>query len=595
MKKIWAIYIGVILTLCCVCAIPKTVVLGETKKTSELVESFFEDDKLELIISNVTASVEKGSCLISSETCKVNQIVSAQECGVSTVIVVDSSSTIGKKQKKFFSGVIDQMLETKRENDKFALVSVSESVDTVVDFTTDRYEIIKGYESVSYETQNTHICEGVARAIDAVKALSDPSVKRVVVISDGYDEKRDWQAANELLSELMLENYPVYTVECTVASKKKKPQVSLHQFSKQTLNEDGYSYSITKKEKEGTLESSITKAVDYLEQIYDCVKVEVNVDKALMDGSKKPISLTLTLQDGGNISVEQEEVYLQMAEKEEAAKVVEVQQNNDLLYVAIVLAILFVIVVVILVIVLLKKKKPEVELQEYDVSITGGYNISENGSRMNDAARNFIGLEDDIEETMIERPANSKKKKKRKSEKRQSHNMEENVNSMVNQQNSTEAFAPYNMGQSLMNNGVSNYERNARMTGGAPVGSFAMGSFADNEGTVILDNMGASQITKRLRIVDQVNNRIFEKEIVDEVIIGRTNIMHQSNFIAIEYDNSLSKQHCKVICMNGRYFIEDLGSLNHTFVRNTMVNGRVEIQSGEIIRIGQTMFKVEFL
>ena len=47
--------------------------------------------------------------------------------------------------------------------------------------------------------------------------------------------------------------------------------------------------------------------------------------------------------------------------------------------------------------------------------------------------------------------------------------------------------------------------------------------------------------------------------------------------------------------MNGRYFIEDLGSLNHTFVRNTMVNGRVEIQSGEIIRIGQTMFKVEFL
>lgn len=594
MKKIWIIYIGIILALCCVCVTPESVMLGQTKKTSELVESFFEDDKLELIISNVNNSVEKGSCLISSEACKVNQIVSAQECGVSTVIVVDSSSTIGKKQKKFFSGVIDQMLETKRENDKFALFSVSESVDTVVDFTADRYEIVKGYERISYETENTHVCEGIARAIDSVKALSDSSVKRVVVISDGYDEKNDWQVANELLSELMVENYPIYTVECIDASKKKTSKASLHQFSKQTLNETGYSYSITKKEKEGTAENSVTQAVDYLEQIYDCVKVEVNVDRALMDGSKKPISLTLTLQDGGTISVEQEEVYLQMAEKQEDAKVVEVQQNHDLLLVVIVLSVLFVIVVIILVFVLLKRKKPEVELQEYDVSITGGYNISENGSRMNDAARNFIGLEDDIEKTMIERPAISKKKQK--SGKIKSHNMQDNVNSMVNQQYNTETFVPYNMEQPLMNNGISNHERNLRMTEeGASVGSFNMGGFADNEGTVILDNMGASQITNKLRIIDQMNNRIFEKEIVDEVIIGRMNVMYQSNFIAIEYDNSLSKQHCKVICMNGRYFIEDLGSLNHTFVRNTMVNGRVEIQSGESIRIGQRMLKVEFL
>lgn len=593
MKKIWIIYIGVILTLCCVFATPKSVMLGQTKKTSRLVESFFEDDKLELIISNVTNSVEKGSCLISSEACKVNQIVSAQECGVSTVIVVDSSSTIGNKQKKFFSGVIDQMMEMKRENDKFALISVSESVDTVVDFTADRYEITKGYESVSYETENTHICEGIARAIDSVKALSDSSVKRVVVISDGYDEENDWQVANELLSELMLENYPVYTVECTVASKNKTSQVSLHQFSKQTLNEMGYCYSITKKEKEGTAENSVTQAVDYLEEIYDCVKVEVNVDKALMDGSKKPISLTLTLQDGGTISVDQEEVYLQMAEKEEAAKIVEVQQNKDLLFVSIVLGVLFVIVLIILVLVLLKKKKPEVELQEYDVSITGGYNIAENGSRMNDATRNFIGLEEEVEKTMIERPAISKKKQK--SGKKKLHNMQDNVDSMVNQQYNTETYMPYNMGRPLMNNGISNHERNVRMTEGAPVGSFDMGGFADNESTVILDNMGGAQITKRLRIIDQMNNRIFEKEIVDEVIIGRTNVMHQSNFIAIEYDNSLSKQHCKVICMNGRYFIEDVGSMNHTFVRNTMVNGRVEIQSGEIIGIGQRMFKVEFL
>lgn len=593
MKKIWIIYIGVILTLCCVFATPKSVMLGQTKKTSRLVESFFEDDKLELIISNVTNSVEKGSCLISSEACKVNQIVSAQECGVSTVIVVDSSSTIGNKQKKFFSGVIDQMMEMKRENDKFALISVSESVDTVVDFTADRYEITKGYESVSYETENTHICEGIARAIDSVKALSDSSVKRVVVISDGYDEENDWQVANELLSELMLENYPVYTVECTVASKNKTSQVSLHQFSKQTLNEMGYCYSITKKEKEGTAENSVTQAVDYLEEIYDCVKVEVNVDKALMDGSKKPISLTLTLQDGGTISVDQEEVYLQMAEKEEAAKIVEVQQNKDLLFVSIVFGVLFVIVLIILVLVLLKKKKPEVELQEYDVSITGGYNIAENGSRMNDATRNFIGLEEEVEKTMIERPAISKKKQK--SGKKKLHNMQDNVDSMVNQQYNTETYMPYNMGRPLMNNGISNHERNVRMTEGAPVGSFDMGGFADNESTVILDNMGGAQIAKRLRIIDQMNNRIFEKEIVDEVIIGRTNVMHQSNFIAIEYDNSLSKQHCKVICMNGRYFIEDVGSMNHTFVRNTMVNGRVEIQSGEIIGIGQRMFKVEFL
>jgi len=70
-----------------------------------------------------------------------------------------------------------------------------------------------------------------------------------------------------------------------------------------------------------------------------------------------------------------------------------------------------------------------------------------------------------------------------------------------------------------------------------------------------------------------------------EIIIGRSETTHlQVN------QESVSRQHAKLQTTEGSTTISDLGSTNGTFVNNDRVD-RAELRDGDLVRIGQTIFK----
>jgi pSer/pThr/pTyr-binding forkhead associated (FHA) protein len=66
-----------------------------------------------------------------------------------------------------------------------------------------------------------------------------------------------------------------------------------------------------------------------------------------------------------------------------------------------------------------------------------------------------------------------------------------------------------------------------------------------------------------------------------ENTIGRSD----SCEIAIE-DASLSRSHAVITLREGKAFLRDLGSKNHTFIDNKKISGEVEVQSGTGIIFG---------
>src|SRR6478609_5877075 len=70
-----------------------------------------------------------------------------------------------------------------------------------------------------------------------------------------------------------------------------------------------------------------------------------------------------------------------------------------------------------------------------------------------------------------------------------------------------------------------------------------------------------------------------------ELIIGRSD----SANIQVDQD-SCSRHHCKIMTQDGRSRIHDLDSTNGTFVNNYRV-GEADLRDGDIIRVGQTIFK----
>lgn len=55
-------------------------------------------------------------------------------------------------------------------------------------------------------------------------------------------------------------------------------------------------------------------------------------------------------------------------------------------------------------------------------------------------------------------------------------------------------------------------------------------------------------------------------------------------------ERSISRYHCRVFFKDGCYWIEDLGSTNHTWLNDEMVE-RAPLRDGDLIRISQTVLK----
>lgn len=53
-------------------------------------------------------------------------------------------------------------------------------------------------------------------------------------------------------------------------------------------------------------------------------------------------------------------------------------------------------------------------------------------------------------------------------------------------------------------------------------------------------------------------------------------------------DRSVSRQHSVVYCIRGKFYVEDIGSTNGTMVNGAVIEGRVELQPGDEIRLGIT-------
>jgi hypothetical protein len=75
-------------------------------------------------------------------------------------------------------------------------------------------------------------------------------------------------------------------------------------------------------------------------------------------------------------------------------------------------------------------------------------------------------------------------------------------------------------------------------------------------------------------------------ELVGEIVIGR------ASECAISIDDEFtSNLHAKIYQTEGRYYVEDLGSTNGTYVNGRRIHYPTELRGGDRIKIGRTMME----
>src|SRR5688572_19414686 len=71
----------------------------------------------------------------------------------------------------------------------------------------------------------------------------------------------------------------------------------------------------------------------------------------------------------------------------------------------------------------------------------------------------------------------------------------------------------------------------------------------------------------------------------DDATLGRT----EDNDVVVK-DNGVSKNHARIFSKGGRWFVEDLGSSNGTYVNGGKLDAPRPLKSGDAIGVGDVIF-----
>lgn len=80
--------------------------------------------------------------------------------------------------------------------------------------------------------------------------------------------------------------------------------------------------------------------------------------------------------------------------------------------------------------------------------------------------------------------------------------------------------------------------------------------------------------------------RGIDQELTEEpLVIGR-----EEGDLVLDGDSAASRLHARLFFDKGRYWIEDLGSTNGTWVNRHRIRRKVELQRGDLVQVGETSF-----
>lgn len=468
-----------------------------------VVETYTGETEIALYLRGVEGDISDVSVQVGTAVCDSMSESRLSETGqpVKTLFMLDNSLSIQKADRKRIAEILQNIISNQMENEEMAIATFSEGVAYLADYTADTAKLLDTVAGISYQSSHTYLTDVLYDLLSTEYVPKKEDVfHRIIVISDGMDNKSIGYTKDEFYALLKECPVPIYTIGAQTKKKDNNEQLeNMFAISRMT-GADSFLL--------GDIEDlqDISQAFNEDRNI---VKLTVRPSGELLDGSKK--TLKLTFASGESLSTEvvmpqqakTADLETEAKEPKETGKPGEAKGGASasvgtpvLLLVGLLLLAAAAIAVIIIVV---KKKKEAKPIADEDLS-----QLDKN-------------LTEDAKTELMEETA-------------------------------------------LLEDGETVFMWNA-----------------ETSYNIILTDVNAPDKT-------------FQASLTSSVVIGRKQGVCG---IAIDYDKSVSGRHCEIWVRDGKFYVEDLQSLNGTYVDGRRVLSEVEIVSGDVLRIGKLELKFE--
>lgn len=448
---------------------------------------------------------------LGTEMCNVISCKPISKTETKTLILVDASGSVPHEVRAKITELLEVLIDCKKENESFAVAEFGTEVNLLCDYTTDRYDLSKSIENISFDEKFTYLYSVLCSELSN---FPTEGFGRIILISDGIENSKDGITYDEFIIDVKNSQRMIYTIGFENSNQESLKK--LFSFSRQT-NASSYTLDETSDVNE------ICNAIN-ADRNYTCITAEIPAE--LSDGSAKYLKITgdnfecgadiRTIQLEASTVTTSVELTEETTSAETSIETVSVSDEKEMRnsYFGIIIPFAAVIAICIAVIVVLANKKRKL----YEEPSVPDQKENENN-----------------EEIPIKNNDQGHTKKL--------------YDNMVNKR------------------------------------------FSETDETVILAGNESDDDKIVIKLTD-INNpsKTYRYAINDGIVIGRNS---SETMIAID-DKFVSRRHCRIYEHDGKAYIENLSTQNHTYVNDKSVNN-VLLENGNIIRIGRTSLRFEYI
>lgn len=404
-----------------------------------------------------------------------------------TIILLDNSLSTVEKYRPQISSILSELTANRMDGEEFTIATFSDQPNYLIQDSAEYAALKQTIDGITYEKQETYLTDVLYDMLEEMNRENNAVLKRIIIISDGADDKSIGYTKEELYNLLEKTPYPIFTLGCTNGDNTERLK-NMFALSRIT---GGEAYLLD----DVADPMEIVTGVAALNQT---IKVVVTPKDADCDGTRRGINLTVV--SGGETISDSVEITMPFPTNENAGNDLEDKRGFPMKYLlaaAGIIAVLFV-----------------------------GY-----------TAMYF---------------------KRRREE--------------------ANAFLP----------AAPPEERDERAVSGAHFTRMLGPEEESGErGTVFL--WGEEEV--HTLIMEDIHNPLmhFEALINSSVLVGYKDICQ----ICLNYDETVSGEHCRISFENGKTYVENKSRTNGTILNGKRIEDKTEIYSGCVLVLGRLQMKVE--
>lgn len=212
MKKIWGkkiLVTGVITVMMC-CNV------FAAKEAGKILSYGTQDQDIIFYLQNPGKDYSI-QCQIGTNEAKVVETypIADTPTPIETIVLIDNSLSTGEQYRSMINEILSKLAADKLDGELFTIATFSNEPNYIIQKETDTAQIQQAIEKINYTWQETYLTDVLYEILEEIEQENDNILKRILIVSDGADDKSIGYTKEELHALLQKTPCPIYTMGCT--------------------------------------------------------------------------------------------------------------------------------------------------------------------------------------------------------------------------------------------------------------------------------------------------------------------------------------------------------------------------------------------